>query len=74
VAREFAPTTRFDRLAARLESEGRPVTFQSLYDLTLETVLRAHHAELHHPGSSVEPGAFRGALAARTRAYLDASA
>ena len=71
VAREFAPDARFDRLAARLDAEGRPVTFQTLYDLTLETVLRAHHDRLTHSQSSVAMGEFRGALAARTKAYLE---
>lgn len=74
VAAEFAPTERFDRLTARLADEDRPVTFQSLYDLTLETVLRAHHDRLTHSQSSVDLGAFRGALSARTRAYLEQSA
>jgi hypothetical protein len=74
VAAEFAPTARLDRLSARLADEGRPVTFQSLYDLTVKTVFRAHHAGLTHPRSTVDPGALRSALAARTRAYLDRSA
>jgi len=73
VAAAVAPTARFDRLAARLDAEGRPLTFQSLYDLTLETVLRAHHDRLTHSRSSVALGEFRGALAARTRAYLSES-
>jgi hypothetical protein len=71
VAREFAPDARFERLAARLDAEGRPVAFQPLYDLALETVLRAHHDRLTHSQSSVALGEFRGALAARTRAYLE---
>ncbi|MFC5368918.1 RNA ligase family protein [Salinirubrum litoreum] len=70
VATEVAPTARFDRLSARLADEDRAVTFQSLYDLTLETVLRANHERLTHSQSTVDLGAFRGALAARTRAYL----
>jgi hypothetical protein len=72
VAREFAPDALFDRLVARLDAEGRPVTFQSLYEVTLETVVRAHHDRLTHSQSSVTTGEFRGALAARTRAYLQA--
>jgi hypothetical protein len=70
VAAAVAPTARFDRLSARLADEGRAVTFQSLYDLTLETVLRANHDRLTHSQSTVDLSAIRGALAARTRAYL----
>jgi hypothetical protein len=71
VAAAVAPTALFDRLAARLDAEGRPVTFQSLYDLTRETVLRGNHERLTRSQSSVELSEFRGALAARTRSYLD---
>lgn len=71
VAAAVAPTALFDRLAARLDAEGRPVTFQSLYDLTRETVLRGNHERLTHSQSSVDLSEFRGALTARTRAYLD---
>jgi hypothetical protein len=73
VARELAPDARFARLSSRLADEGRPVTFQSLYEVTLKTVVRAHHDRLTHSQSSVDLGAFRGALAARTRAYIEDS-
>lgn len=70
LAERYATDRRFETVATTLEERGRPVTFGALYERTLEQVHRA----AHHHVQEVETGdqrAFRSAVAARTRAFLD---
>lgn len=67
-ARRQATTERFSRVADRLRSEGRPVTFDTLYQRTVEVISRAQHHRLF--GDGVDVRAFRSAVAERTGAYL----
>jgi len=69
-AERYATDRRFDRIAAALKTEGRPVTVDALFERTVESILRAAHDRLLHPESSVEIGDFRSAVAARARAWL----
>jgi hypothetical protein len=69
-ARRYATTDRLASVARRLREEGRPVTFDALFERTVETVTRAQHHRLFGGQDDVDLRAFRSAVAARTRAYL----
>jgi hypothetical protein len=45
------------------------VTFDTLYERTVETIVRAHHDRLFE-GRGVDMRAFRSAVAERTGSYL----
>jgi hypothetical protein len=70
VAARLAPRERFRRLARDLRSSGRSVEFGTLHRLVLDDVYREHHRELTHSQTTVEPGAFRGAVADLTGEFL----
>lgn len=69
LAVEYATAERFEKLVGELTNDGQPVTFQRLYDRTLERILREHHAQLSD--GRVDVGTFRSEVAARTRRFLD---
>ena len=68
-ARRHATPDRFDAVAGALRREGRPVTFDALYERTVELLARAHHDRLFERGD-LDTRAFRSEVAALTRAYL----
>jgi hypothetical protein len=70
VAAWLAPRDRFQRLARELRAADRPVEFGTLHRLVLDDVYREHHRELTHPQTTVEAGAFRGAVADLTGEFL----
>jgi hypothetical protein len=70
LARRHATDERFAAVADRLRAEGRPVTFDTLYERTVETIARAQHDRLFGGREDVEMRAFRSTVAALTRAYL----
>jgi hypothetical protein len=47
------------------------VTFETLYERTLEDIAREEHEQLYHGESSVDTSAFRSEVAALTHAFLD---
>jgi hypothetical protein len=71
-AREHATTARFEATARRLRDEGRPVTFDALYERTVESIVRANHDRLFAGRSEarIDLRSFRSAVAERTQAYL----
>ncbi len=69
-AEAYASDRRFEKIASDLRSQGRPVSFDSLYERTLEDILRQKHRRLLHSGSSLELSEFRSAVAARTQRFL----
>ncbi|WP_265109246.1 RNA ligase family protein [Halosolutus halophilus] len=71
LAARYATRDRLEKLAAELEDESRPVTFETLYDRVLENVLRETHGRLHHGETSVEMSGVRSEIGALTRAFLD---
>lgn len=71
VAAELVPRQRFERITSELRGRGRPVTVESVYERALEAVFRESHARLHHRESDVNPPAFRSAVAARARAFVE---
>lgn len=71
LAAKYATRDRLEKLATRLEDDGRPVTFETLYEHVHEDVLREAHGRLHHGESSLEMSEFRSEVGALTRAFLD---
>ncbi len=67
-ARRHVTTERLDGAARQLRDEGRPVTFDALYERVVDRVARAHHRQLFAGGIDVR--AFRSAAAEATNAYL----
>lgn len=72
LARRYATTHRFEKLTAKIEDQGRAVTFERLYDRVLEDIVREEHKRLHHGDSSVDMSAFRSEVGKLTRQFLDA--
>lgn len=73
LARKHVTDRRFETLERTLEIRGEAVTFETLYDRAMVDVVREEHKRLSQGSSSVDMSAFRSAVAARTRAFLDAS-
>jgi hypothetical protein len=61
-------TYRLDGAARRLRAEGRPVTFDALYERVVDSVARAHHDRLF--AGALDVRAFRSAAAEATSEYL----
>ena len=72
LAERYATDERLRRVADRLAAREGAVTFESLFERVVESVLREAHGRLTHDRTAVEMGAFRSAVAARVRAWLDA--
>jgi hypothetical protein len=71
LARKYATTRRFEKLAAKFDDQGQPVTFERLYERVLEDIVREEHKRLYHGGQPVDMRTFRDEVAALTRAFLD---
>lgn len=71
LAAKYATRRRFEKLATKLEDCAQPVTFETLYERTLEDIVREEHKRLYHGDASVDMAAFRSEVAALTRAFLD---
>ncbi|MDR9431433.1 MAG: RNA ligase family protein [Natronomonas sp.] len=71
LAERYATDPRLRGLASRLESRGEAVTFETLYDLATTEIIREKHRRLLHGASPVDMSAFRSAVAARVRSFLD---
>ena len=73
LAARYATDDRFETVASTLEDRGQPVTVDTLYERTLECVLREAHHHVHGD-ARVDARAFRSAVAERTRIFLDTRA
>jgi hypothetical protein len=71
VAERYATDERFERIADDLDARGEAVTFERLYDRAVVDIVREKHRRLYHGASSVDMAAFRSAVAARARTFLD---
>lgn len=71
LANAVATPDRFEKIARRLEVRGTPVTFDDLYDRVLEDIAREKHQQLFDEDAEIDGQAFRSAVAARTREFLD---
>jgi len=69
----YATPHRFEKLAAKLDDQGQPVTFERLFERVVEDIVREEHKQLYHGDEPVDMGAFRSEIAALTRAFLDDS-
>lgn len=69
-ARRHATPARFAAVAERIRADGRPVTFDALYERTVAAITRAHHDRLFSSREDVDLRAFRSAVAERTQSYL----
>jgi len=72
LARKYATERRFEKLVGNLDDREQPVTFDRLYDLTLEDIVREEHKRLFHGRDPIDMSEFRSEVAGLTRAYLDA--
>ncbi|MFC4540566.1 RNA ligase family protein [Halosolutus amylolyticus] len=70
LAARYATRDRLEKLAAKLEDQGRPVAFETLYDRVLEDILREAHRRLYHGGNGAEMDEFRSEVGALTREFL----
>lgn len=71
LASRYATDRRFEKIAAKLRDQERPVTFETLYELVREDIIREEHKQLFHGSTSLDRSAFRSAVAERTQAFLD---
>lgn len=67
-ARRHATDDLFDAVAGELRAAGRPVTFEALYERSVERLVRAFHDRLF--GGDLDARAVRSAVADRAGAYL----
>jgi hypothetical protein len=73
LARRYATEHRFRKLAAKLEDSEQAVTIGTLYERTIEDIVREEHKRLYHGSDPVDMGTFRSEVAALARAFLDES-
>ncbi|MFC7081698.1 hypothetical protein [Halorussus caseinilyticus] len=71
LARRYTTRQRVENIARELEDRGRPVTFDAVYDRTVETLAREEHHRLFDGDRSIDVSAFRSAVAARTQELLE---
>ncbi|WP_424002674.1 RNA ligase family protein [Haloarcula salina] len=71
LARRYATQQRFRKIAATLEHREQAVTVETLYERTLEDIVREEHKRLYHGTDTIDMGALRSEVAALTRVFLD---
>lgn len=71
LAAKFATDRRFEKIAAKLEDNETPVTFETLYDRVLADIIREEHKQLYPGTATVEMDTFRSEVAALTREFVD---
>ncbi|NHN60985.1 MULTISPECIES: RNA ligase family protein [Halorussus] len=67
LAERFVTRERVEAVADDLEARGRPATFDAVFERVFEAVAREEHRLLFGERASVDVGAFRSAVAARTQ-------
>ncbi len=70
LADELGTDRRFRRVATRLESQGRPVTVDTLYERVFEDIAREENDRLFQGRGSFDVGEFRSQLAALTSEFV----
>lgn len=71
LARKYATRRRMEKLAHKLENREQAVTFDGLYEQTIEDIVREEHKQLFHGESDVDMGAFRSEVAKLVRQFVD---
>lgn len=71
LARRYATTRRFEKLAAKIEDHGQAVTVETLSDRAIEDIVREEYRRLYHGAENVDMDVFRSEVATRTRAFVD---
>lgn len=71
LAARSATEGRFETLVTELEDAEAPVTPETLAERAFEAIVREEYSRLARRDSAVEMDAFRAAVAARARAFLD---
>lgn len=71
LARKYATRRRMEKLAHKLEDREQTVTFDALYERTLEDVVREEHKQLFHGQSDVDMGEFRSEVGKLVRQFVD---
>ncbi|ADB62770.1 hypothetical protein Htur_3915 (plasmid) [Haloterrigena turkmenica DSM 5511] len=71
LAETYATQQRFETLSSELEAQGRPVTFETLYERVLEDIGREEHNRLYHDSGPIDMKAFRSEVSALTCRFLD---
>ncbi|WP_137286474.1 RNA ligase family protein [Halorussus salinisoli] len=71
LARKYATRHCVEKVVRNLEDREHPVTFDAVYDRVVEAVVREEHHRLFHDDRSIDVGAFRSEVAARTQELLD---
>lgn len=70
VLAEYAPASRFQRVARDLDASGRPVTFDAVRERVLDSIYREHAPVFCEGRPPVDVDAFEAAVAERTNAFL----
>jgi hypothetical protein len=70
LAERYATPERFEAVAERLRDQDRAVTVDALFERVVEETAREQHARLDAGRETLDPAAFRAAVAERARAYL----
>lgn len=71
LAAKYATRRRFEKLTNKLDDREKPVTFDELYERTLDDIVREEHKQLHHSERDIDLQLFRSTIAGRTRSFLD---
>jgi hypothetical protein len=71
LAERYATDGRLERIRRALDARGEAATFETLYDRAMTGIVREKHRRLLDGASSVDMSAFRSAVAARVRRFLD---
>jgi hypothetical protein len=80
LAQELVTHRRVEKVVRELEARGRSVTFDAVYERVVEDVVREEYPQLFDGDDpedaewSVDAGAFRSEVAARTQQFLDGEA
>jgi hypothetical protein len=71
LARKYATSHRFEKIADKLTDREIPVTFDAVYDRILEDIIREEHKQLYYGNTNVDMKVFRSEVAALTRQFLE---
>jgi hypothetical protein len=70
IAERYATDRRFEKIATEIRTRDGAVSFDALYERTLEEIVRETHGRLFHDSSSVDIPELRSAVSARTGTFL----